>query len=441
MIYKFLLDVVRNCSPEIALDEFKALFLEHRSHPGNLSAFSDLVLLLKHNEKDEFLGTLKRCCYILVNNWETQRKTHCIPALVSSFTDVNWNAPIASKPRQRLQAWLQEFVTSQDYEDLKLFTAQHLRPQGENPTEADAPEPHWSTRYTSYLLVPQFMNAENSPEQRAVAQKRSQELKDKFKFDLAMYTARSQSGIPDRKTDLQNPTGLGDDVLRLIKTIVARQGRYSYSHFANIFLKQIQGLSYGEFKGALCNYLSYSTDSAVQQNSVSKQLLRRIQNLYPDYSDDGLDEALLLRTCNRVIDFLTIERNDTPSDFFVFILTQGHALTLVVLLLKIVLVCPNTRTHLDHQVAKLIRYYMQYPVDDCDWVVHFFEVFNIAFAIHGDRNVEYNLIRIRSGKTADYDSADQDLMENYRIFSQYKDGASPKLIPFEKPSPRQSMTS
>jgi hypothetical protein len=441
MIYKFFLDVVRNCSPEIALNEFKALFLEHRSHPGNLSAFSDLVLLLKHGEKDEFLGTLKRCCYILVNNWETQRKTHCIPALVASFTEVNWDVPVASKPRQYLAAWLKEFVSSQDYEDLKLFTAQHLPSKAQNKKDEDAPEPHWSTRYTSYLLVPQFMNAENSPEQRAVAQKRSQELKDKFKFDLAMYTARSQSGMRGPEKNLQNPTGLGDDVLRLIKTIVARQGRYSYSHFANIFLKQIQGLSFDEFKRALCNYLSYSTNPAVQQNSVSRQLLRRIKKLYPDYSDDILDEALILRTCNRVIDFLTVERDDTPSEFFVFILTQGHALTLVVLLLKIVLACPNSRIHLEHQVAKLIRYYMQYPVDDCDWVVNFFEVFNIAFAIHGDRNVEYNLIRIRRGNPTDPHTSDQDLMDNYRIFSQYKDGASPKLIPFEKPSSQHPMTS
>jgi hypothetical protein len=113
----------------------------------------------------------------------------------------------------------------------------------------------------------------------------------------------------------------------------------------------------------------------------------------------------------------------------------------VVLLLKIVLACPNSRIHLEHQVAKLIRYYMQYPVDDCDWVVNFFEVFNIAFAIHGDRNVEYNLIRIRRGNPTDPHTSDQDLMDNYRIFSQYKDGASPKLIPFEKPSSQHPMTS
>lgn len=440
MIYKFLLGVVRNCSPEIALDEFKALFLEHRSHPGNLSAFSDLVLLLKHHEKDQFLGTLKRCCYILINNWETQRQTQCIPDLIASFTKIDWNTPVATKPRQHLKAWLQEFVNSQDYEDLKLFASEHLNTRSQQQEGQGPPEQHWITRYTSYLLVPQFMNAENSPEQRAVARKRSQELKDRFKFDLAMYTARSQSGIRNTNHDLQNPTGLGDEVLGLIKTIVARQGRYNYSYFSNIFLKQIKGLTYDKFKVALCNYLSHATNLNVQQNPISQTLFRRIHNLYPNYQDEVLNDALLLRTCNRTIDFLTIDRDDTPSDFFVFILTQGHALTLVVLLLKIILVCPNSHNHLEYQIAKLIRYYMQYPVDDCDWVINFFEVFKIAFAIHGDRNVEYNLIRIRTQTTASH-SPDQDLMENYRIFSQYKDGASPKLIPFEKPSSQQPISS
>ena len=50
----------------------------------------------------------------------------------------------------------------------------------------------------------------------------SQQLKDRFKFDLAMYVARSQSATSPEQLP-KNPTALGDNVLMLIKAIVTRR--------------------------------------------------------------------------------------------------------------------------------------------------------------------------------------------------------------------------
>ncbi|MBC6421364.1 MAG: hypothetical protein GDA38_07235 [Hormoscilla sp. SP12CHS1] len=55
-----------------------------------------------------------------------------------------------------------------------------------------------------------------------------------------MYTARSES----RKDTPENPTNVGDGMLRLIKIILARSGQYSYVNLAEIFIQQTQGISY-----------------------------------------------------------------------------------------------------------------------------------------------------------------------------------------------------
>jgi hypothetical protein len=59
---------------------------------------------------------------------------------------------------------------------------------------------------------------------------------------------------------------------------------------------------------------------------------------------------------------------------------------------------------------------MQYPEDDCKWVVNFFEIFNITFAIHAE-NVQYNLIKV-ANKEGNGES--EDTLSTYRVFSQLK---------------------
>jgi hypothetical protein len=64
-------------------------------------------------------------------------------------------------------------------------------------------------------------------------------------------------------------------------------------------------------------------------------------------------------------------------------MSQGHPLTVVVLLLKIVLICKPARTHLEACIADLIRYHEKSP-ETCSWMINFIEIFNIIFAIYAD---------------------------------------------------------
>ncbi|HEY9298163.1 MAG TPA: hypothetical protein VIQ31_17765, partial [Phormidium sp.] len=225
MIYRFLVDIVQQWPPEAVLQEFKQLFIYYSPNAVNTNAIKALSDIIFANDEEEFKNTLKRSCYILINNWETTRSYKAIKELVLVFSDLNISKSTLSPSLSKLRLWLVNFIKSQDYQDLKIFAARY--------EEHEAT--HWSHRYTSYLLVPQYANLSNPVEQREAARALSQELKDRFKFELAMYTTRSQSAMP-REILPKNPTGLGDEVLRLIKTIVAKRGPFSYTNLANIFL-------------------------------------------------------------------------------------------------------------------------------------------------------------------------------------------------------------
>jgi hypothetical protein len=148
MIYQFLLELVRKQPPAQVLEEFKRLFIDYDSHPGNLDAIQSISILLFSNNEKDFRNTLKRSCYILINNWETSRNYSYIKELVELFSESNLSKKTLSPGLGRLRNWLGHFVNSKDYNDLKLFILKY----GYSDKE------HWSNRYTSYLLVPQYTN-------------------------------------------------------------------------------------------------------------------------------------------------------------------------------------------------------------------------------------------------------------------------------------------
>ena len=380
-IFSYLLGIVRHWPVEDVLDEFQQMFFETVETASSDISAAIYTLLFSNNEK-EFHNTLKRSCYILVNNWEVARQYEAIQSLVELFEDPNLLRYTVSPTLRRLREWMLNFIDSQDYRELQLFVARF--------SEEARQTQQWSSRYTSYLLVSQYLNTENPIEQREAARALSRHLKDKFKFELAMYTARSQESSPSHR-HLKNPTALGDGVLRLIKAIVARKGAFSYKNLARLFIEQVKGLSYISFKKSLIEYLTYSVNQPEVVKALKQQLNAKLSTLYSDYHSNTTDPSLHLRTCNRIVDYLMTEDRRSPSPLFTLLLSQNSSISLAILLLKLVLISRNSHHYLEARIADLIRYYEQFPRAQCAWVINFLEVFQVTFAIHAE-NVEYNLI-------------------------------------------------
>jgi len=423
IIYRFLLEIVKKWPPEEVLLEFKRLFIFHVDSVSS-SAIQAIYEIVFTNNEEEFKNTLKRCCYILVNNWDAARNYKPIQELIQIFAEPAIAQTTSSLTLKRLHQWIREFATGKDYEELKLFASRY----------EESERGHWISRYTSYLLVPQYIDLRNSIEQREAARALSKQLKDRFKFDLAMYIARSQTGTSNERIP-KNPTTLGEEVLRLIKVIVAKRGPFSYPNLANIFINQTQSSTYREFKQYLQNYLTFAVEDQEFVETLQVKISEKMVSLYENHDDEVVNNALILRTCNRVIEYLTTENKNDPSQLFILLLSRGNPITLVIVLLKIILICKHARTHLEACVADLIKYYQIYPENECIWIVNFLEIFNVTFAIYAE-NVQYNLIKMQVDEQHPAHIFDPD---KYRIFSQLKSDPRadwlPELIDLETTFP------
>ena len=404
-IYNFFLKIVRTWEASKVLTVFRQLFVHNLdSHDSNVLAALHIILL-SHQEA-EFRNTLKRTCYVLINNWELARNHQAIQQLVRIISDSTIYQAAISPILRCLRRWLVNFTKSKDYQDLRVLASRHDKKK------------HWTHRYTSYLLVSQYVDSNNPIEQREIAFALSKRLKDEFKFQLAMYTAYSQTGSLFKKA-IENPTGLGENVLFWMKKILVRRGLFDYKNLANIFLKQSQQLRYQIFKQSLKKYLVFLMPEDVVSQFFEKQLLDRLENLYQHHNDEEINDALLLRTCNRLIEYLITEDRNNPSQLFSFFWSQNNSMTLAILLLKIALICPKSRVHLEARIADLIRYFEALPESECQEVINFFEVFHIAFTIYSE-NVEYNLVPMQTDQTNQQRWDNRPNLETCQIFSRSK---------------------
>lgn len=375
-IYRFLLNIVNKWPPADVLQEFKRLFI-HQNDSDDSDSIQAIYEIIIADDEETFRYTIKRCCYILVNNWKTKRHQNCIPKLIELFANPVINRQSASPTINCLRIWVQNFVNSNDYQELKLFASKYQE------------QDHLSNRYPSHLLVAQSADIKNPVEQREAARDRAKQLQYRFKFDLAMYMARSQSAFAGKQSN--NPTGLRDEVLQIIKTIVAKQEPSSYGKNAARFIKQNKQQNYKIFKERLLKYLLYSTlDEREDIDTLRLKLSKQLLPLYEQCDEQNLSDALLQKTCTRIIEYLTTENQREPSPGFVLLMSQGNTLTLVFVLLKIILVCRPVRTYLESCIANLIRYYENGSEKESKGMINFLEFYNIIFAIYVD-NVSVQL--------------------------------------------------
>ncbi|MEM6252678.1 MAG: hypothetical protein AAF821_07135 [Cyanobacteria bacterium P01_D01_bin.156] len=399
VLYDFFLCSVQAEPVDMVLATFRRLFVDYTESSTESDLPVALYSIVIVNSEEQFLFTLKRVCYILINNWGIQRRPDAIKSLIQMFDDRTLKRPGVSLMLKRLRTWIRSFIHSQDFQDLKLFAARYDHTQ------------HWSGRYTSYLLAPQYLNLDNPLEQREAARHLSAQLKSKFRFDLAMYTAKSQMESPP--TTIDNPTVLGEGAINLIKMLLLQPGRFGYDNLANLLRQQCPQLDYLNFKRALLHYLAYALPTTAVTFSLKKKLPDALLGLYSHNDAQTITEALTLRTCKRVIDSLTTEDGEQPSQFFTMFLAQGNPLILVILLLKLALFCPKVQAHLELRIASLIRYYEAYSEEDCRWVINFFEVFRITFAVYASSTL-YNLVQVSPSEP------NSSLLSTYRIFSQLR---------------------
>lgn len=104
-LYSFLVGIVQKWQPDDTLQEFKSLFIDFKDSP-NLAKSTGLYRISFMKKEKDFSYTIKRCFYILVNNWEAQRRYKYIHELIKLFDDYQDKTQTNSRDEIIHKIWL-----------------------------------------------------------------------------------------------------------------------------------------------------------------------------------------------------------------------------------------------------------------------------------------------------------------------------------------------
>lgn len=403
-IYNFFLGIIKYYQTDEILDQFNKLFINYEEIK-NIKAYYALGEIIFHNREEDFKHTLLRCCYILNNNWALNGNLSACQKLVDLFLANSIGVPTKIHKLKKLRAWLQNFVKSDEYQTLRSLSGKSGVYKNYH---------NWCERFSSYLLISEYTDFNKPVEQRQYAEIMARKIKKQFKFDLAMYTARIESR-KDTKLDRNNPTSLGDGVLILIKKVLNKQGHEGLRVISKKFRDRINDITFLEFKEYLFAYLGVSRDDLEIPEAMRLTVVEKFRYFQQYKDDQEMTTSLLHASCNRILQYILLNERRQPSNFLQLSLDSNNFLSPVILLLKVVLLCPKSRLYLESYIAELIKFYSAYDEVECRSFISFLDILNVTLAIF-DEDTDYSLVKMK-----DYENDVPDVnLDNYRVFSQYK---------------------
>ncbi|MFN9396989.1 MAG: hypothetical protein ACK6BN_14305 [Pseudanabaena sp.] len=403
-IYSFFLTIIKHYQVEDILRQFERLFINY-GEIDNVEVYNALGEIIFYNKEYEFKNILLRCCYILNNNWALNGNISACQKLVDLFLSHSISLPTKINKLKKLRQWLQNFIQSDEYKTLRSLSGR----SGVNKNYHN-----WSERFSSYLLISEYTDFNKSTEQRQYAGTLARKIKKQFKVDLALYTARieSKTGSASQR---QNPTTLGDGVLILIKKILNKRGNEDLRSLAKRFRAQVDDVTFAEFKDYLLDYLGISRNDFEIPEIMRLTVVQKFSRFHEHQNDQFMTVNLFNVACNQVLRYLLLNKRRQPSELLQLSLESNNLLRYVVLLLKVVLICPKSRLYLESYIAELIKFYSSYDEVECRCFIVFLDMLNVTLAIF-DKDTDYSLVKM---KNLENDFTDISL-ENYRIFSQSK---------------------
>lgn len=399
-VYDHLIECVRSESPKEVLHRFQALFLGTSGYQDPEIRQAVNAIVKSANKQEEFALFLNRCCYILVNRWQTQFDCrYAISNLIEILGQASCMPASLGRTQTttRLRLLVKQFAKSNHFQRLRRF-ADFI-----NPHSGSAQQPLVTLlqRYP-YLYKHCLVSQGDTQEHQQVVHQAQIQTQQKFELDLSLYMTdilkrsarQSQSVIqtvgqpnPSNGRIIQpvhNPTLLSDSDLRSsLKHFAGKvDARNTHQDLAQQFLRRQEAAtpSYQQFKNDFYEYLVSSVDTKFGQCRFNNQLHQCLQGMFPESNDRSMNDFLMIRTCQHVLNFLVIESRRQPKHWiFMDLINNVGSTSTISLLLKVVLVCKKIKPYLEKRFALLFNHYETQKQSTVQWLVHCFEKLNLAW--------------------------------------------------------------
>ena len=388
ILYNHLLDSVQRESPTQLIERFRTLFIDGIGCPEPEIAVALDRITASSLTVQTFNHILNRCCHILVNRWQMHPKKK---AAILDFVALFERSSSVSESG-RLQKLVKIFTESEEYQALKRLV-QVLGPApAQTPEAVKQPLSQLINRYP-YLYSHCLLSKDSSAfTQQTIWQLQAQKQRQ-FEINLsryATYLVRRSQMPPTTGAGIikpvPNPTLLGDrELFHALKQFVGRvEGSYTYRDLAQHFLtRSCNTRSYLAFKNDLYEYLITSIEPEYGKHQFNQRLHKQLKNTFPQWNSQRVNDFLVGQTCDQLFNFLVVESPQQPEHFiFIDLISNLGPLRTTGLLLKIVLLFPQIKPHLERRFSILFNHYESQAIEDIIDFVKSLENLNVALIVN-----------------------------------------------------------
>jgi hypothetical protein len=396
IIEKSLLEWLQYEEPEAFLAKFTALFVEGNHEDSRVTQALEKVLFAPQ-EQQKFSQLIDYCCHLIIDRWlHNPESCQFIPKLIELFDLIKPQTKSYARLKGRLIQANKKYKETELYNRLEFI----VKIITNEKTTFDLSEQMFVrdlvTKY--HFLYRYFLREEISldNEHKFILNK-AKEKQQQFEFQLYKYVlyrtrllqlARARqfsqgAGKVIRRID--NPTLLSDKDLKLAVDIYSSNFdcEYTLMQMAHKLLANNQHHSYGQFKQDLYRYLLLKIDFKNNDYPLNFYLKQKLEQIFPQSDKRPLNDSLILQTARQLLSFLMVEGDRTqvePVRFMESIAHLGTAQT-IMLLIKIVSICPQVKPDLELRLAMLFIHYQNDRVQDVLWLVKSLEHISVALGI------------------------------------------------------------
>ncbi|NER38529.1 MAG: hypothetical protein F6J93_32025 [Oscillatoria sp. SIO1A7] len=393
-----LLQLLQGEQPQEAISRLKILFVDGRGYPDKeVSTALERIVSLKQPEL-AFNFVLNRCCHAAIALWYKQPENHsAIAELVGIFespSNTSLNPYLRSPAVKRQDALVKKFAKSEQYRTLQrlsLVVVPGKKINGDSDSQALLGDLVSGYPYLfSHALAIEGSSYEYQQTVRRIQSRRQRQLEKNLSQYVTYQVRRSlllrRTALTGAQPDLpplKNPTQLRNkELYRALKEFVGKGKRgHTYRDFAHNFLSHAKLVrSYGDFKVSLYKYLAIAINSDYGKQKFCPRLAKYLKQTLAQSDEQKLNDFLIQRTCSQLLNYLVVDNSQKLNHLlFLELASNLGAIQTAGLLLKIVLICPKVKPHLEKRLWILFNYYETSPKETVAWFVSILENLNVAF--------------------------------------------------------------
>lgn len=393
ILYDYLLERIRQDSPEQMLEHFRHLFIKGAGfRHTHVFAALEKIARDRHAEQ-KFNYILNRCCHILINHWQVQPQTQfAIPELVGMLENLAPARRDYPTTANRIRQLVKNFTDSDQYIKMqRLARVISSKKAGNSPSVGSLIH-----RYP-YLYNYCLLSDDSSTEDQQTVRKIKAETERRFEVELSRYVTykvrlaemmrspQVQAGESRIIRPVINPTLLSDRELNhaLKHYLSSSQDAPGYKNLSHSFTSQIAKTpTFQDFKDDLYEYLMTSIDIG-EKRQFHRNLYSFLQNTLPECNQQRPTEFLLLRTSSHLLNYLVVESSQKPEHYvFIDMIANMGVTRTMGMLLKIALMCRKVKPYLEKRLSILFNHYESFTREGVPWLVKTLENAQLAFSIY-----------------------------------------------------------